>query len=321
LGTENNSSNDIMTKISTYILDQILLSIDQDDFVLPTLPDVASRLQELIDDPNVSVDQVLLSLSIDPVVSAQIIKSANGTAFDGLPQVESVREAASRLGFRKLRNLVITITMSKMLRSKNPIINQRINELWIHSREMAALCYVIAQRYPHLSPEHAMIVGLVHDIGLLPLYLQIEKGNMLLTTDELECLIEECHEEVGSKLLKKWNFPQDIVEAVADHDDIHRDASNSALPDYMDVVTFANLLGSDQAIVMAWNNVSAVSRLGLSVKECQTFMEINADHIELVKSMFGMPSVDKFKNICPHPSNSMNAQNKSTYIPSARVIP
>jgi putative nucleotidyltransferase with HDIG domain len=284
----NNPSSDTMNKPSTRIIDQVIQSIERDDYMLPTLPDEAIKLQELIDDPNVSAEQIVVALSIDLFVSAQIIKSANSAAFAGLPQISSVREAASRLGYRQLRNLVITITRSEMLCSKNPIINQRIKEIFDHSREMAALCYVIALRHPHLSPEQAMIVGLVHDIGMLPLYLQIEKNNVPIANDELEILIDECHEEIGAKLLKKWNFPQDIVNAVAEHDDIHRKFSKEELPDYMDVVTFANLQGSGQAKVMAWNNIAAMNRLGFSERECRFFMESNAEHIGLAKSKLGM---------------------------------
>jgi putative nucleotidyltransferase with HDIG domain len=278
-----------MIKPSTRILDQILQAIEQDDFMLPTLPEVAIKLQELIDDPNVSADQVVVALSIDPFVSAQIIKSANSAAFVSLPQINSVREAASRLGYRQLRNVVFTITMSKMLDSNDSVINQRIKGIWDHSREMAALCYVLALRYTHLSPEHAMIIGLVHDIGVLPLYMYIEKNNISMSNDELKTLINECHEVIGAKLLKKWNFPQDVVDAVAEHDDIHRDFSKAALPDYADVVMFANLQGLNTlAMRMTWDNIAAVNRLGFSESECQNFMASNAGRIGLVKSMLGM---------------------------------
>ena len=262
--------------------------------MLPTLPDVAIKLQELIDDPNVSADHVLMALSADPFVSAQIIRSANSAAFEGLPQINCVREAASRLGYRQLRNVVFNVTMSNLLYANKSVIGHRIKEIWDHSREMAALSYVIALRHSHLSPEHAMIIGLVHDIGVLPLYLHIEKNNISMTSDDLEILINECHEAIGAKLLEKWKFPQDIVEAVAEHDDIHREHDKAALPDYADVIMFANLQGSGQAKRVTWANVAAVSRLGFSERECQTFLEHNADRIKVVKSMLGMTPPAKF---------------------------
>lgn len=90
------------------LLEAILAAIETDNMVLPTLPDVAYKIQDLIDDPNVSADQLVFVISSDPFISAQIIKTANSAAFTGKPQLDNVRDAVSRLGYRQLRNLVMT---------------------------------------------------------------------------------------------------------------------------------------------------------------------------------------------------------------------
>lgn len=270
------------------LIEQILQAIERDDFVLPTLPNVAVKLQELIDDPNVSADQIVSVLSSDPFVAAQIIKSANSAAFAGKPHIDSVREAAARLGYRQLRNLVLTITMNKMFNSSNPIFNKRMKHVWEHSRKVAAVSYVIALRQPHLLPDQAMLAGLMHDIGVLPLCLHIEKNHVAIEEDTLETLIIRCHGAMGAKLLKNWNFSQEIIEVVAEHEDIHRASSNASPADYVDVVTFANLQDSARSIAFAWENVTAVKKLGLSEEECHTFLRHNAERIELVEVLLGM---------------------------------
>ncbi|KAF0203673.1 MAG: signal transduction [Gallionellaceae bacterium] len=106
------------------LLDEVVAAIDNDSLVLPTLPDVAIKIQDLIDDPNVSADQIVQILSSDPLISAQLIKTANSALFADKVQVENVRGAVTRLGYRQLRNLVMTITMKKMFYAKNSIINK-----------------------------------------------------------------------------------------------------------------------------------------------------------------------------------------------------
>lgn len=294
------------------LLEQILHAIEHDDMVLPTLPEVAVKLQQLLDDHNVSADQIVTTLAVDPFVSAQIIKSANSAIFAGKPPVENVRDAVSRLGYRQLRTLVITITMNKMFYSNNPVINFRMKQVWEHSREVAAISYVLALRNAHLSPDQAMLAGLVHDIGVLPLCLHIEKHHVPIADDTLSMLIRKTHFQVGSKLLEKWNFPQDIVAVVAEHENIHRESATMPLADYVDIVTFANLQDRVRAKVTAWNNIAAVSRLGLSEAECQNFLEDYAERIELVEGLLGMTPRAK-----PQPQNNGAANTPPRNTPPA----
>lgn len=275
------------------LLEQILYAIEHDDVMLPTLPDVAIKIQRLLDDPNVSADKIITILSSDPSIAAQIIKSANSAIFAGRPQIDNVRGAVSRLGYRQMHNLVISITMNRMFCSKNPIINLRMNKVWKHSREVAAVSYVLALRQPYLSPDQAMMAGLIHDIGVLPLCLHIENNHMTVTGDTLEAIIIKCGVRIGAELLKKWNFPQEMVDVVAEHENIHRKSSRAPQADYADVVTIANLQDRARAKMVAWDNIAAVNRLGLSKEECQTFMECNAERIEQVEGMLGISPANK----------------------------
>ncbi len=299
------------------LLDQILLAIEHDNIVLPTLPEVAIKVQNLIADPNVSAEQIVAVLAGDPFISAQIIKTANSAAFAEKPQVDNVREAVSRLGYRQLRNLVMTITMNKMFYSKNPIINKQMKETWDHSREVAAVSYVIALRQPHLSPDQAMLAGLMHDIGVLPLCLHIEKNHVPIEEDTLNELIRKCHSKIGTSLLKKWNFPQDLVEVVGEHENLHRDSNDMPRADYIDVVSVANLQDRVRAKLVAWDNIVAATRLGLSTEECQTFVERYAERIALVEGMLGLTPTSKTKTT----ENTSSPANARKQPPSPPPIP
>lgn len=278
------------------LLEQILYAIEHDDIVLPTLPEVALKIQDLICDPNVSADQIVYVLSGDPFISAQLIKVANSAIFADKPQVDRVRDAASRLGYRQLRNLVMTIAMSKMFCSNNSVINKQMKAVWDHSREVAAVSYVLASRQPHLSPDQAMLAGLIHDIGVLPLCLHIEKKHVPISKDLLNKLIRKFHATIGTKLLEKWNFSQDFIEVIGGHENLHRDSSDMPRADYTDVVCIANLQCSAQIKTVVWDKVAAAKRLGLSSEECQTFLERNAERIALVAGMLGINTTPKMQD-------------------------
>ncbi len=273
------------------LFDQILHAIEHDDLVFPTLPDVAIKLQRLIDDPNVSADQVVLIISRDPSICAQMIKSANSALFAGKPQVNDVRAAVARLGYRQLRNLVITVAMTKMASSRNPVINRRMELFWEHSRQVAAICRIVSIRLPHLSADQATLAGLMHDIGVLPLCLHIEANHVPIAADVLDEMILKCSGLISRRLLDKWNFPREIIDAVSDYPDIHRQSRLGSMADYADVITFATLQDGGRAKVVAWDNVAAAKRMGLGEEECRRFLDQNIDAINPIEDMLGLKRI------------------------------
>ena len=270
------------------IIKQILQALEKDSIVLPTMPEVAIKIQKLIEDPNVSADQIVVALTSDPFIAAQLIKSANSAVYAGKPRVEKVREAVSRLGYRQMRNLVMSITMSKMFHSKNTLIQKRMQSVWDHSREVASVCYVMARGQRHLSADQAMLAGLLHEIGVLPLCLYLDQNKINVDDELLTQLIIKCSALIGAHLLRKWNFAQEMVTVVAEHEDIHRESSIAPLVDYTDIVTIANLQDRARAKLVVWNNIAAVQRLGWTEAQCQNFLEEHEEEIAKVASMLGM---------------------------------
>ncbi|MFA6014813.1 MAG: HDOD domain-containing protein [Gallionellaceae bacterium] len=278
------------------IIEEILDAIEKDKLVLPTLPEVAIKIQELIDDPNVSAEQIVVLLTGDPLISAQLIKSANSVLFIGKQPVESVRSAITRLGYRQLRNLVMFVTMNKMFYAKNSLINNKMKLVWKNSRELAAVSYVLASHQSHLSPDQAMLAGLIHDIGVLPLCLYIEKHHSKIGEETLSELIQSCSNIIGTKLLQKWNFPPDMVQVAGEYNNLQRESSLAPLADYTDVVAIAKLQDPLGTKEVAWNTIAAVQRLGLSEEDCRNFLENFSERISLVAEMLGISRLSTPKN-------------------------
>jgi HD-like signal output (HDOD) protein len=253
---------------------------------LPTLPEMALKIREAIDDPNVSAETLIRLLTTDPSISAQIIKTANSAAFSNGNPVNDLRTAISRLGYRMLRNMVMLITMSKLFKAGSPIISQELQRLWDHSREVAANSYVLALHQKHLKPDQAMLAGLVHDLGSLPLCIYADRHHPRLDKETLEGLIRKFHTEVGARLLENWLFPSEIVEIVSQHENLQRTTADG-LADYIDVVAVANLMMPTTAKFVAWENVHAAKRLGYSTSQCQNFLSTHAEQISVVREMLG----------------------------------
>ncbi len=270
--------------IELSIVNEIRDAIKDNRLDLPTLPETATKIQNLIDDPNVSANKLVNLLASDPVISMHIIRAANSAALSSGQPVRELRGAISRLGYRMLRSMVMNITMTKLFQARSPLIDRQLKELWKHSREVAANSYVLAQQQKHLKPEQAMLAGLIHDIGALPLYLYADRHHSRLDQTMLEKLIRKFSVSIGTRLLQNWNFPDELIEVVAGHENLQRN-SHSDLVDYVDVVTMANLQLPGTVKFVAWESVLAAERLGYSVADCQNFLSNHADQIAAVKGM------------------------------------
>jgi hypothetical protein len=90
------------------------------------------------------------------------------------------------------------------------------------------------------------------------------------------------------RLLKSWNFPHDLIDAAADHEDFHRGEGNTTPADYADVVAVANPLERGSAKITAWDNVASARRLAMSQEDCRNFLERFAEQVSAARSMLGM---------------------------------
>jgi HD-like signal output (HDOD) protein len=265
-------------------------ALNSGQFDLPTFPDIALKIRDLIDDPNVSADQLVNLLSADPVITAHIIKAANSAAASGGgARVETVRAAVSRLGYRMLRNLVITVTLGNLFKASSPIIDRKLKQLWEQSRLVAANSFVIALHQRHLKPEQAMLAGMIHNLGALPLCIFADRHHPRLDADALDALLRRFSTRVGVKVLENWHFPQEMVEVVAGYENLHRQ-NGSDLADYTDVVTVASLQSSGSAKFVAWQNVSAAGRLGCTPESCFGFNETHAEQLNIAFGMLELPT-------------------------------
>lgn len=267
------------------ILQKLIAAIDNNEIPLPAMPDLAIKIQKMLSDINVSTQQISTTVSTDPVLASQIIKAANSALYLGKPKVETVSAAVSRIGYQMLRNIIITFTMNKIASATHPVVKKQISEFWEHSREVAAISYVLARNLKHLNQEQAMMAGLVHDIGTLPLCLYAEKMVEVLDEPMLKTLLTKFKATIGNKLLLDWKFPSEIVEVALSHEDFQRD-TGSPLASYADIVTVANLLNPATIKTTDWDNIAAVKRINFTKETCYSFFEIFDNQLRAAYEMF-----------------------------------
>jgi HD-like signal output (HDOD) protein len=262
----------MLTSTSNTIADELSEAIERNDFVLPAMPAWTAKVLKMLDSIKVSAGKITPAVSTDPEFVAQLLKAANSALYSRKPKVDNLNAAVDRVGYDMLRNLVISITMDKLSIVEEPALKKHLTESLDHSREVAAICYVLAKSQKHLIRDQAMLAGLVHDIGRLPLLLYIEDKNLPVDDETIATIIRQCSALAGERLLKLWEFPPELVEIPMAQEDIHR-KNAGARASYADVVTVANMLTRPTAKSINWDNNTAVKRMGLASEFYRGFFD------------------------------------------------
>lgn len=218
------------------------------ELIFPTCFDVAIQLRKALQDPNRPLDRITDIVGIEPLVSAKLLRLANSALYNPAGnEVRNLQGAISRLGLDIVRSTALAIAMSQLLRSRDMAdFTDTTRYLWEHSLHSASAAYVIARRLTRLNPEEAMLAGLVHDLGAFyMLYRAMQYDELRVRPDTVKYLIIQWHESIGYTLLSALGLPEDIVEAVREHD---QPRPLPAVPRNLgDVVYVSNLMAGGAA--------------------------------------------------------------------------
>ncbi len=245
----------------------ILDDLENDRLPLPTLPEVAIRVRETVDNVDASIKDVAQIIETDAALSARIIQVANSALYRGLNSADNVQSATMRMGLNTVRNLTTSLVMKQLFQATHPVVDHYLRTAWKQSTDVAALSAMIAKNYTNLEADSALLAGLTHSIGLSPILVKAESDPDLLSDSRaLEELLFELYPTVGSEILKRWDFSEHLVNVPAEHLNIHRNG-NDGEADYTDVVQVALLQttagGSGPLSDVNETEVSAIDRLGM----------------------------------------------------------
>ena len=253
-----------MAGLAIRVLQEIQGAIDNDELVLPTMPEMALKVREVAEDENATIAKMCTVISNDAALTARIIKVANSPLFRAPREIEDLNMALSRLGMQYTSNLATGLAMEQMFQATSDFIDKRMREAWEKSSEIAGMSYVLCKHFTKLRPDQAALAGLVHRIGVLPILSFAEEHPALMQNGlTLDNIIERIHPAIGVQILTAWEFPTEIQKVPEQYIDLERDTPKA---DYADIVTVAMLqsyAGSKQTEDIDLNSVKAFGRLGI----------------------------------------------------------
>lgn len=193
---------------------------------LISLPEVYLRLQQVIDDPDHTRDQVAEILAYDPSLSARVLRIANSAYYSFPREIEFVASAVGIIGELDLRNLVLATSVASSMNTLS-YSGVNIDDFWLHSLRCGITARLIAKTVGGFNPETLFLAGILHDLGILVIYQndamlaaaisrQIDEQHQLRDQAEREVLGFD-HAEVGALLLEAWGLSAELAELVRCH--------------------------------------------------------------------------------------------------------
>ena len=267
----------------------LVSDIQRNRITLPALPEIALKARRLVNQPDTTATELSKLVQTDVILSTRLIRVANSPMYRTAKMVDTVKLAITRLGLKNVSNIITSLTMEQLYQTKLPKdIRKLVRENWLHGVHVAAISQVIAARHRNLNNDEALLGGLIHDIGVLPIFeysqLMPEFSN---NPQALEKLVKVLHARLGGMILKSWKFSPDLISVAANHETF--DHEHSGLPDLTDVVTVANLLsyvGTDHPHTqLNWGDIPAFQHLGMLPEESIQVIHEARDEIAEIRAM------------------------------------
>lgn len=206
----------------------------------PSLPEAALRAQQLIDAEDADLKEIARVVTRDPALTAKLLRAANSAMYRSAKESKTAEEAITRIGTRTARQLITAFAMRSLFETDVPALRTRMRQTWEHSIEVAAISFVLARMTRKFPPEEALLAGLLHDIGALPVYAYLSDRPTLADNPQLvDELVNALRVRTGLIIARDWGLPPHFHTVIRDSGDWWRDPAPE--PDMADLVLVARI--------------------------------------------------------------------------------
>jgi HD-like signal output (HDOD) protein len=256
-------------------LRRMLANIEAGAVELPAFPQVVLQVQEVLKNPNYSLQMIVRPISAAPTLANRLLNMANSTAFNATGRVIiDLGVALTRLGAQKVYSVVLAHAIQDVRRLESlRSIAGPLDELWSESVAVAHFCGAVVKRLKLAMPD-AFAVGLLHRVGHLYILVQLTRQDasrrrVTLSKD----LIDAWHPAIAQAVLQNWHVNDAVCEAVGMQADVL--AVRSGPPILADVLIAGMRLANRMMNIgdsSSFSSGGVLARLNLSIEECHALI-------------------------------------------------
>jgi HD-like signal output (HDOD) protein len=203
---------------------------------LPSFPDVAARVQQVLNDESVSRERIARVIAADAGLAARLLTMANSTLLHrGGAPVTDLQVAITRIGYENIRAAALAYANAQLRRAPELAhIRAELESCWQEGLRVAALAHAIAKESRRVRADESMLAGLLHNIGKLYILARTPKGSSGTMSVSV---LEDWHPSIGQALAENWKLPDQIAGAIAGQREMDR--SHEGPADLQDLLIIA----------------------------------------------------------------------------------
>jgi HD-like signal output (HDOD) protein len=263
-------------------------AIQNNKLVLPTLPEVALNVRQAINKDDASDGELAKLIASDPALSARLLQVANSPLYRGRQKIENIQAAITRMGRSAIRTLLTSLAMQQIFRPKVLMLEEYFVSIWKRSVDISAMSRALATRFGRLDKEQAMLAGLIHQIGKLPILTLAEKfPEVAEDKPVLDNLLEKLHPVIGQMIMETWDMPDSLRRVASKYSDFQWDSGPEI--DYVDIVQVAYLeteMIGNPSVASDFGEIPAFRKLGLDPQIEVLEIEGVAEEISEIQQIF-----------------------------------
>jgi len=208
----NSSDLELLSKAET--------RLQEGAFDLPMLPSANLAVMDALANPNQEMAEIADLIEGNPVLTAEVLKTANSAFYSRGQEIADVRGAVTRIGFRQLRLLMLTLSARAVILQGKEIL-PLAQRLWEHSIACAVFCRHLAKLTGE-DPEDMFTGGLLHDVGkiiVLNTIREVHKDmeEYVPPACVLGLLFDGHHQIIGADVVRNWSLPAKIADVAGHH--------------------------------------------------------------------------------------------------------
>lgn len=217
------SAGEVAPTIATQVTSERVARQVED---LGPLPAVALEVMDLTQNPDSSARDLQAVISRDAVIAGKVLKMANSAFFSKGRSCQTLQDAATRLGVKTIRNLVMGSCVTGMMGRDLAHYPYEPFGLPKHSLALGIVAGELVRLFslPAGLRDELFLCGLLHDVGKLTLSGLIASevaatGQAGIESERRFCGTD--HAEVGGLMALHWKLPEHTTAAIKFH---HRPA-------------------------------------------------------------------------------------------------
>jgi len=193
---------------------------------LISLPDIYTKLKELMDDPEYTMAEVAILVGRDPAMATRFLRVVNSPLYRRIRKIETVSQAVSLLGIRQVHDIVLSASVAEAFEGiQTDVMNMK--KFWQRSFYCAVMAKQLALGCGIMESDRLFVTGLLHDIGHLFMYIAIpeESQQAILNAKKLERPLFQVERELlgfdyaklGGYMMRQWDLPKSLQAVTCFH--------------------------------------------------------------------------------------------------------